>query len=374
MRAKPTVILLAIGCLTINLTGCQIGKPSLGSLTWWKKNDELASKYVEPPSHQFSPSESAIVSDDPNLPPLPPDIEKTVDSFQQEIDRSYRELAKDSQKANRELIESLEKGTSELLKIAETTPEKTETISTSSNPLTPLASTDSQNLNTEPVADNSTIKPAPISAAKSGSFRPGGGGSFQAATATQTNPGDSTIAPFNEGKSNGFEPSKTTAPNYERLANNTFTPALPDAKTLPNSSEASPSFQVEPKTLPSPTPSNGFVPYAQNPGTPTHIPQLPKGLEPAVTPDYPSTPHKPFESSESQVSTGMNQTDANAKMVDSFNPIGQAATKANSGSFVPPTQNTIPKMKQGSYTPGSISSSGSLDNGELSLPPIPGAQ
>lgn len=371
MRAIPTVILLTIGCLVINLTGCQIGKPSLGSLTWWKKNDDLASKYVEPPSHQFSPSESAIVSDDPNLPPLPPDIEKTVESFQQEIDRSYRELAKDSQKANQELIESLEKGTSELMQIAEQPPTKSPVSTANATALIPMPTPQAKDFSNQTIAQNTvesnpTAQPS-LGSNKSdaGSFKPGGGGSFQAYSTPQATTEDS----------NGFKLTPTEVPNYERVADKTFAPSTPG--------------QLEPSKPTEPSPSSTFVPYKTEPssGNPSIIPNLPKGLEPKATSTYPSTPHKPFEAP---------ATNTNEQMVNAFIPndtpeLGNSVPPSssengiNNGSFVPPNPAALPKLepipgstldilpakKQGGYTPGST---GPLDDGGLSLPPIPGTQ
>ena len=102
MSFKTTGSLLVTGCLIFAFSGCQAGKLNMPKLAFWKKDEGLESKYIEPPSHQLTPSETKVAAntDDKDLPPLPPDIERTVDSFEKEVTRSYEQ---DAEKAARSI-------------------------------------------------------------------------------------------------------------------------------------------------------------------------------------------------------------------------------------------------------------------------------
>lgn len=357
MRAITAGIILTTGCLFINLTGCQLGKPSLGSLAWWQNDTELASRYIEPPSHQFTPSESAVVSNDPDLPPLPTDIQKTADSFEQEIARSYKELVKDSKQHNADLITSLEKTAPAKVLNPQTVPNPPEDLPQAQSPLAPLADNQGEFAISKETPDT-------------GGFVPNSPSEQLQKSATPLKPGntgdsfvvgnqDSSFVPRNDS---GFQPSPET-PNYMRFAEN----LLPNLEPKnPGSASLQPLEAKPPGAMGDEAP-NGFT--DQSTFVPTPIPS-PKSMDNGTSNNaYPSTPHKSFGNSADAAPNTIqpSQASQNEQLFDSFG--GTPSLPIPSPQIAPSSEaSTLNLPTQGSYAPGSISTPSPIVPSQLKLP------
>lgn len=357
MRAITAGIILTTGCLFINLTGCQLGKPSLSSLAWWQNDTELASRYIEPPSHQFTPSESAVVSNDPALPPLPTDIQKTADSFEQEIARSYKELVKDSKQHNADLITSLEKTAPAKVLNPQTVPKPPEDLPQTQSPLAPRANNQSEFAISKETPDT-------------GGFVPNSPrGQVQKSTTPLTVENKSSaVAIENQGSSfvprndSGFQPSSKT-PNYMRFAENT----LPKLEPKNSDSASLQPLEAKPPGAMSDEAPNRFA--DQSTLVPTPIPS-PKSMDNGTSNNpYPSTPHKSFGSSVDAAPNTIqpSQTSQNEQLFDSFG--GTPSLPIPNSQITPPSEaSTLNLPTQGSYAPGSISTPSPIAPSQLKLP------
>ena len=360
MRAITAGIILTTGCLFINLTGCKLGKPSLSSLAWWQNDTELASRYIEPPSHQFTPSESAVVSNDPALPPLPTDIQKTADSFEQEIARSYKELVKDSKQHNADLITSLEKTASAKVLEPQTVPKPPEDLPQAQSPLAPLA----------PLANNQSEFAIPKATPDTGGFVPNSPNEQLQNRATPLKPvnsGDSFVvgnqdSSFVPRNDSSFQPSSET-PNYMKVAENT----LPNLEPKKLDSASLQPLEAKPPGAMSDEAPSKFA--DQSTFVPTPVPS-PKSMDNGTSNNaYPSTPHKSFGNSADAAPNTFqpSQTNRNEQLFNSFG--GTPSLPIPNPQIAPSSEtSTLNLPTQGSYAPGSISTPSPIVPSQLKLP------
>lgn len=355
MRVITAGIILTTSCLFVALTGCQMGKSPLASLAWWQKDDELASRYIEPPSHQFTPSDSAVVSDDPNLPPLPPDIEKTVDSFEQEVARSYRELARESEKAGDRLVGTAREVKEESKNMLMPAERKPPTSADFANPLTPRPS-ERYALNESAPKSSNSLQPKPTGTSGTGGFQPDGMTQYEKLAQQSLQPKDPGT----------FSPSRPEA-------------RLPNA-SLPMKRGNKNDFAFTPKS-----PANKID--TTTPLQPSRPNKQPVTEAQQVNFEYPSTPYQSFQP------RGKNTTSTNAsqmpnpaslteQLVDTDSDSASNvvdATKDAVGNLVPdlspkaPAGLSLQLQGQGSYAPGSIRAPNPIDPAELVLPPATGS-
>ncbi len=344
MRAITAGIILTTGCLFINLTGCQLGKPSLSSLAWWQNDSALASRYIEPPSHQFTPSESAVVSNDPALPPLPTDIQKTADSFEQEIARSYKELVKDSKQSNADLIAGLEKTQATEPLLPQTVPNPPEDLPQSTSPLSPLK-------------DNSSAIAASDKTPNTGDFVP------NASNGKPQNNALPELTPHKKevSSNNDFQPYKT--PNYMTLAEDTLPQTEPEKFAAPVSRPE--------EVIPPATRNNEAPPrFADNSNFAPAPTLTPKSTPNGTNADkYPSTPHKSFGAAAGAIPLNKQQIQPsqNEQFFDSLAKSPNAPAPGAPTS-TPNTSSSLHLPTQGSYAPGSISTPSPIVPSQLKLP------
>lgn len=385
---------LIASCLLVTFAGCQLGKSPLSSLAWWQKEDTLASKYVEPPSHQFTPSDSAVVSDDPDLPPLPPDIDKTVDSFEEDIARSYRDLARQSENEAKSIASRTREVQVDTRNIS-APPTRPPSSADFSNPLTPRAS---ERYSANPDSSfgqgsqsrNSISKTA--SPSNKNDFMPSSGSESPGMTqyermaqqSLQPKQGSTTRSPLT--------PSRTAQPSGQSpLQPSNGSDFRPPSTSPPSSSSSSGSFQ--------PASSGSFQPMT--PRQPVQPISTPRALTPPAersqsTNEYPTTPYQSFQPRVDDVKQQSNQFVPGATSPGSGNsspsfgssskgtPGVTDATKAPSGSFASGTTNgnfnaakpagqtanglSLNLQGQGSYAPGSVRRPDAINPEKLELP------
>jgi hypothetical protein len=332
MRSFPTAIILTICILIVASTGCQVGKSPVGNFAWWKKDDTLASRYIEPPSHQFTPSESAVVSDDPDLPPLPPDIEKTVETFEEDVARSYRELARQAGQISDKALDPVREATDKLEKLAVAS-DSAANSSEFLNPLVPRSVDSGGVTNDDPQA--------------------------KAAMSEQPASGVSST-------SNEFQPYRAT-PRYEQLAQQTLQPLDPGALQAAEPQRSSTAAPLQPYPSGDSSPAGEFV--VPDPGTfsPSWANSQATPLSPSrpeaaaatadsqqVNYEYPSTPFPEFQPRMDEPG-------------DTPQTLTQgAATTTSSGLNSSGLE--LQLQGQGSYAPGSIRTPDPIDPGQLRLP------
>ncbi len=248
MRSFNGFSLAIIGLAMLVLSGCQSGKLAMPKLAFWKNDAEsLDDDYIEPPSHQFSPAkdeDSALAAtDDISEPPLKPTGKGSLDSFEEDLAETYKQLQ------------------------AQRTTPKTSPLSSSSNANRPDP--------TKGYASNTPTKP------KYGSAPPYSG--FQTKTPSST----SNNSTFSPGTS-----------SYEKIAKQSFAPGNPSklSPLTPRSGTATTTGTVttmNPQQDPAKRIQNPYLqtPIADPIGTkPDNSVDAPASYE-----QYPSTPYKPFQ-------------------------------------------------------------------------------
>ena len=335
MKSITAGTILATGCLIVSLSGCQAGKSPLGNLAWWQKNDTLASEYIEPPSHQYTPTDSAVVSDDSDLPPLPPDIEKTVDSFEKDVARSYRELSRQSDK-------SLDRTSSAARDVAVDTrnvdrsPAYEMPTTGASNPLTPL------------------IRPSERFASKP-------------ETPPESEPRLPIRTPYgSEQDSSTFSPDGQGRTQYEKIAGQTLQPfattqagsfdaSRPEAKIPDFSPSVSSDIAFQPPTS-SRTDGNGGFSESLNPATTSRTTE---SAAEQASQNYPATSYQSFEP---------RVKEADTQPVPSFIPDLSATIPQNNLAPASASGMSLQLQGQGSYAPGSVRAPNPINPAQLTLP------
>ncbi len=367
MRVKTAVSWLAPLYLVVALCGCQAGKSPMGRLAWWKKDDALASKYVEPPSQNFTPSESALANDDSELPPLPPDIDKTVDSFGEEIARSYRELARDTEQARGEFSSSAAGVAAKTSSDGREKEKPTTSATEFSNPLIPRADDQLASQMRSPSANSGLepLKPSPTDS-KDNEFKASPGMTQYEKLAQRTLSFDAdqmdaprpeaklpdTLSPLKPASSGGFQPSSGPVAQNPNPAG-PFAPAAKSA-TAPTAADPSPSEGQHVNYEYPSTPYHAFQPRNGDGTSPTNSQLTEQVLDTATE-------------SVNHVAGGTKHTFAPAGfraggVVEPPSP--PASNSGNSTGGMP----TLNLQGQGSYAPGSVQAPSSLNQGQFGLP------
>lgn len=329
---------LATGCLIIVFAGCQTGKPRfLGNLAWWQKNDTLASEYIEPPSHQFTPSESTVASDDTELPPLPPDIEKTVDSFEQDVARSYRELARQSGQSSDKIANDIRDIRLDGRNV-NSVPASKPPASELSSPLTPRTG--------ERFAANNSPERSESSSSR-----------LQKTGRDTAKSNSNDFAPMSQSNTGGMT-------QYEKLAQQTLQPSgtRPTASTFsPSSSPLKPAASNDFAAQANRQPAAPSPPMTSNTAKITQSSQ-PDGMQ--VGYQYPSTPYQAFEAKAREPAQQTRQiTEPDRQSFEQ--PQSGAGSTLSSKSA---TGLTLQIQGQGSYAPGSVRTPSPIDPNNLVLP------
>ena len=360
---KPnTVRLLVTGCLVCLMTGCQAGKLNMNSLAFWRKNDQFDSNYIEPPAHKFTPGQTEVAAntsdsapDDDTLPPLPPNVDRTMESFEEEVTRTYQELAQQN-------------------------------TSTQQNTLAPRGSNSIQPVD----VDTSHVSSPPAGFGNSEFNSPLTPRASDNNSATVSAPANSNdFVPLSPA---GSDDSDT--PQYERLAQQMLEPArppanveqppvsMPEIRTPEMSNPLSPAqggdFAASP-SQPAPSAQRVQNPYASSrtqtpaqplqPRTPPQVaaqtttPPAQPSANP-VTPDqYPTTPYRAFEPDQ-LAGNAQATTIPSPEPATMPDPPASTQQMANNGTG----GLTLQLQGQGTYAPGSVRPPDALDPGSLQLP------
>ena len=347
-KLAKTIGVLSLATVVLALSGCQAGKlnlPQVSDLAFWKKSDTLASRYVEPPAHQFTPSDAGLASADGDLPPLPPDVEKTAESFEAEVSRSYEQLARQTNQARERFEDQVRQLESNAEQVVEDVTPKFGS-SAYSNPLTPrhsLAATNNQgfqpqgnegsqsrNEGSAPRNEGSAARNEGSVAGNEGSAGRNEGSAARNSTFTPaTNPAPGPgLTEYEKIAQNGLQPYPTSSATPSNPSG--FQPASdasgfrpPSAGNLTSTTPAQqPASSFAQSTTPKPPMNEGssnrypntgaFQPQSQvattQPPTNTGLqPIVPERPISTITPstntgaaqvnyEYPTTPFKPFPS------------------------------------------------------------------------------
>jgi hypothetical protein len=345
MKFRIACLTMPATILLIVATGCQSSRFSMPKLAFWKNNDQLASEYIEPPSHQFTPERTASADKESTLdtgdgPPTRPKTASTsgpsIDSFAEEVNRSWAQLEAKTQKKSNEVNQAL--------------------VDTNNISLPPTGQ-GSEDLK-QPLMPRYLKSDDRALAAKS------------AAESTGNLAGDGTFAPMPASKS-------SPATRYEQLAGTTMSgpstlqpaPATSPGGRSEFSAESGfqpvamtsrPSVAMEPQgRTAEPAPfndssrfENPYMPQLQaekSPTSPVSAPNTPKSLASAkpADPVYQSTPYKPFT--------------ALADSATGSSPDTPVTENASGTTNNPPNTPRLAQMPlslqlsgQGTYAPGSV--------------------
>lgn len=310
------------GCLLstitiVGLSGCQAGKLNMPNLAFWNKNDQLASEYVEPPSHNFTPGDTELAAtsapaDNGQGPPARPEsaVESpSLEAFAEKVNQSLDQLEPPAGN-----------------------PAPVSTFATA-DPVAP-----SSQATAPPTGD--TGFSAPLVPRKVSRF------------ANQLSPSGSG-GPSPADDQNRFQPGPVNSPpltNYERLAASTLSGPPPVSEPpvsrgeLPEGLSSNvPEALQAPPLKPESRPLAEQAVEMQNPyAGPPRQAAAPGGSPSA----YATTPYKSFNSLNPE--TDQQIAPQNPEIAPQ-NPVNEAP--ANPGDTVPAT---LRLSGQGSYAPGSI--------------------
>ena len=364
MSCKTAFIILCTSCIVVSFSGCQAGKLNMQQLAFWKKNDTLDSRYIEPPSHQLTPSDTRVAgnSDDSNLPPLPPDINRTADKFESEVTKSYQELAQQTKESENRFANSLADAEQKTRSaINEKLPSRSSYSSgldnvaepNFNNPLTPKPI--NRNRPNTQIAQRSvdamppssgSFRPRPTSAKSSPTISNAGMTEYEKLAqldSGQLKPSTSGELPkINYPTSNSpLKPNNQLAQNSQSIQNPYSTTRPKSDRSLQAVTGASQATQAN-QSLPSPSGSSRQVNY-----------------------EYPSTPYQPYN---------VKSQDSNLATTNTLNPSSHTTSPLKpNNSITSPSMTSSSTMKldisgQGSYAPGSIRRPKALLPSNLKLP------
>ncbi len=382
MKLQSAVYLLAIIVFGALFAGCQSSGLTMPKLAFWQKDDKLDPSKLEPPSRQFTPSQTEVAEkgdkasnlDSGEGPPVRPDIastksnETTIEEIERDLNRNFAEQVNRAKTAEQEIIDK---------------------VATAHD-----GAMDTANSINQAIVDTKNVSMPPAKQQMDGSSRPltprYATSSTMAGAAGNPAPGGNGMADRNLG---GFTPptgsfATSSTPAYEKLAASTsggFNPLQPAnpalAQSAPMSVAASDSAAGNTAGNKNPPSFGGgsfgggsFAPQGQGssaPQFPSSLastanapPQNPTGVTsgssmfppfsantttPASTaattaatgPKYESTPYKAFEPGRpADTSIAVSQT---GQM--------QSSALSSAASQIPAT---LQLSGQGSYAPGSV--------------------
>ncbi len=318
-----TVTALSLAAMVIGSSGCQSGKLNMPGLAFWKKNDRLSPEYIEPPSHNFTPGETALAdtSDEPASQDGPPSrpgktelASESIESFAAEVNRSWEQLAEKTQASAAEHAGSVSEAMVDLENVS-MPPTGPMDVASSASPLVPRQ-------------------------VPEGAGQPESRGT-----------GDNQFQPYT--------PAPTT--NYERLAARTLAPRqeVPRyAESPPMASQSAPDASLTPmasadiaavETTPV---GSGDAIRMRNPHS-TTSPDSTASDVTAEQPRYESTPYQPFQPRATE-------------MADAAGPV------TDSPSSLASIPATLQLSGQGSYAPGSVRRPDPIQPENLTIPKTAG--
>ncbi|MGI9518992.1 MAG: hypothetical protein ACR2NP_18210 [Pirellulaceae bacterium] len=336
----------------------------MNSLAFWRQNDRLGSEYIEPPAHQFSPSQTEMAStsndaagDDDSLPPLPPNVDRTMESFEQEVTDTYRQLAQQNQATGDRKATPIQ-------------PVDVDTSHVSSPPANFGSSDFSSPLTPRTVENDTAAVSTPATPANSNDFMPDSASLAGISGNTQ----------YERLAQQMLEPAKPPAPTNQPPAAmpvvrspempNPLTPAHGGGEFAATASQPAPGAQ----RVQNPYASNAATAQPLQPRTETPIGT--QAAQPPAEPaavqinfdQYPTTPYRSFESG--------TQTTAPADRmaaIPSPEPATMPGAPATSSSMGTGSPLSLQIQGQGTYAPGSVRTPAALNPAELQLPQsVPG--
>jgi hypothetical protein len=384
MKLQSAGLLLAIILLSSIFSGCQSSGLTMPKLAFWKKDDKLDPSKLEPPSRQFTPAQTEVAEkgdeasklDSGDGPPVRPDIasaekgEKTMEEFEQEVNRTWAELANKTKTAEQEIVDNVAAahnraqtaGNSINQAVVDTAnvsmPPASKSMDNNGRPLTPRYATSGM------TSGNSQASlPSGSNNSSYGGFTPPSN-----SMASNSTPAYERLAPSTAGGFNPLMPANTSTNstpvqtpasptsvagsgsgnlNPPSFGGGSFVPQnqAPSAGGLPSSLATAPNAPVQNPYAANAGPSNPaanptasgsssiFPPLSANPASTV------SNASPART--YESTPYKAFESGRPTTSNG------------SISQTGQlqAPGAAGTAAQIPAS---LQISGQGSYAPGSI--------------------
>ncbi len=294
--------------------GCQSSRLNMPGLAFWKSNDRLAPEYIEPPSHQFNPGDTALVDtrnatekkaniDSGDGPPARPSPSKSangsLEAFAADVDRSWEQLAEQTRASADKHSDAMNQAMVDMGNISKP----------------PLANGGSQNMDfagTSPSRGTSTAPP--MSETRTGNE-------------IQRTPVSSAA----------LQPGPGTTSTYERIASQTLSPLTP--------ATSSTSVAIPPPPGSPMSASTGAQDNSSLAGS-------------TASPTYGSTPYPAF-----QPRSDMTASAANGDTSVSTTASGKNSSMSTSLNVLASTSGMVPSSGipsmlslsgQGTYAPGSV--------------------